>query len=127
METRFDRGSNARHFQCFSFRSAIEPMVNVKPISTSQSAFSMFDGDDERSMSSHQPPCSSSQRVVVHNRPLLTLTEISSDQALSHVRRWYERQSMPSLNLLIKRGLLKPLKEKSIRMSIGSVNPTSNK
>lgn len=78
----------------------------------------MFDDDDDE----EENRSNSSQRFYVHNRPLITLNEIYSDKVIAHVKRWYERHSLPQLNLLIKRGLLKTFKDKSIRMSLGTVS-----
>ena len=78
----------------------------------------MFDDNDDE----EENRSNSSQRFYVHNRPLITLNEIYSDKVVAHVKRWYERHSLPQLNLLIKRGLLKTFKEKSIRMSLGTVS-----
>jgi hypothetical protein len=83
--------------------------------------------DDDISNETNQlfsllPSLISNQRILVHNHPLITLKQIYSDKTIDYVKQWYERHSVPNLNLLIKRGLLKIYKEKSIRMTISNVS-----
>ncbi|CAF2479483.1 unnamed protein product [Rotaria sp. Silwood2] len=104
------------------WRQAIEP-IPAKTISVSHSAFSMNDNDisnDTNQLFSLLPSFNSTQRIIVHNQTLITLTQTYSDKALDCVKQWYERHSIPNLNVLIKRGLLKIYKEKSIRMTINN-------
>jgi hypothetical protein len=102
---------------------AIEP-IPTKTLSVSHSAFSMNDDDlanDTNHLFSLLPSLNSNRRIIIHNQGLITLKQIYSDQAIDSVKQWYERHSIPNLNLLIKRGLLKIYKEKSIRMTISNV------
>ncbi|CAF1174964.1 unnamed protein product [Rotaria sp. Silwood1] len=104
------------------WRQAIEP-IPAKTISVSHSAFSMNDEDtsnDTNPLFSLLPSFSSTQKIIVHNQALTTLTQIYSNKTLDYVKQWYERHSIPTLNVLIKRGLLKIYKEKSIRMTINN-------
>jgi hypothetical protein len=106
------------------FILAIEPIPN-RSLSISHSAFSMNDDDisnETNQLFSLLPSLISNQRILVHNHPLITLKQIYSDKTIDYVKQWYERQSVPNLNLLIKRGLLKIYKEKSIRMTISNVS-----
>lgn len=99
--------------------------MSTKQISLSHSAFSMTDDDvsnDTNQLFSLLPSITSNQKIIVHNQKLITLTQKYSDKVTDYVKQWYERHSVPNLNLLIKRGLLKINKEKSIRMTISNVN-----
>jgi hypothetical protein len=99
--------------------------MTTKTLSTSHSAISMMDNNHLAASAHHLmslvPSCDSSQRILVYNQALTSLTQIYSNKALDHVQHWYEQHALPNLNLLIKRGLLKTFKDKSIRMSIGIV------
>ncbi len=99
---------------------AIEPIPR-KTLSISHSAFSMND-DDTNQLFSLLPSFNSIQRIIIHNQKLINLKQIYSDKAIDYVKQCYERHSVPNLNLLIKRGLLKIYKEKSIRMTINNVS-----
>lgn len=72
------------------------------------------------------PSLDSNPRIIVHNQALITLKQIYSDKTTDYVKQWYERHSVPNLNVLIKRGLLKIHKEKSIRMTISNVSGQSS-
>lgn len=82
----------------------------------------MNNDDDTNQLFSLLPSFNSKQKIIVHNQELITLKQIYSDQSIDYVKQWYEHHSIPNLNLLIKRGLLKIYKEKSIRMMINNVN-----
>ncbi|CAF1571144.1 unnamed protein product, partial [Adineta steineri] len=102
------------------WRQAIEPMP-MKTISESRSAFSMNDDDisnDTNQLFSLLPSINSTQKIIIHNQTLMPLTQIYTDKALDCVQQWYDNHSVPNLNCLIKRGLLKIYKEKSIRVII---------
>jgi hypothetical protein len=120
----------SRFYNSYSIQSslefilAIEPIA-TKPISLSHSAFSMNDDDtsnDTNQLFSLLPSFNSTHRIIIHNQTLIPLTQIYSDKAIDYVKQWYEHNSIPDLNLLIKRGLLKIHKEKSIRMMISNVS-----
>jgi len=81
----------------------------------------MNNDDDTNQLFSLLPSFNSIQKIIVHNQGLITLKQIYSDKAIDYVKQWYEHKSIPNLNLLIKRGLLKIYKEKSIRMTISNV------
>lgn len=103
--------------------TAIEPLP-TKPITTSHSAFSMKDDDlsnDTNQLFSLLTSFVSTERIIVHNQPLVNLTQTYSDKVVDYVKQCYERHSIPSLTVLIKCGLLKIHKEKSIRMTINNV------
>ncbi len=78
--------------------------------------------NDTNQLFSLMPSFNSNKRIIVHNHPLITLTQIYTDKTIDCVKQWYERNSVPNLNILIKRGLLKIYKEKSIRMTITNVS-----
>jgi hypothetical protein len=78
--------------------------------------------NDTNQLFSLMPSFNSNKRIIVHNHPLITLTQIYTDKTIDCVKQWYERHSVPNLNILIKRGLLKIYKEKSIRMTITNVS-----
>ncbi len=78
--------------------------------------------DDTNQLFSLLPSFNSIQRIIIHNQKLINLKQIYSDKAIDYVKQCYERHSVPNLNLLIKRGLLKIYKEKSIRMTINNVS-----
>jgi hypothetical protein len=83
--------------------------------------------DDDISNETNQlfsflPSLNPQQRILVHNHSLITLKQIYSDKTIDYVKQWYEHNSVPNLNILIKRGLLKIHKEKSIRMTISNVS-----
>ena len=83
--------------------------------------------DDDVSNETNQlfsllPSLNSRQTILVDNYPLITLKQIYSDKTIDYVKQLYEHHSVPNLNLLIKRGLLKIHKEKSIRMTINNVS-----
>ncbi|UJR35977.1 hypothetical protein I4U23_028718 [Adineta vaga] len=104
------------------WRQAIEPIPS-KTISTSHSAFSMIDDDDDISNDTNQlfsllPSFNSTEKIIVHNQSLINLTQIYTDKAKDYVTQWYKNHSIPNLTILIKRGLLKIHKERSIRMVI---------
>ncbi len=121
MASRFYFAQLNNHFH--NLILAIEP-IPTKTLSVSHSAFSMNDDDlanDTNHLFSLLPSLNSNRRIIIHNQGLITLKQIYSDQAIDSVQQWYERHSIPNLNLLIKRGLLKIYKEKSIRMTISNV------
>ena len=103
---------------------AIEP-VPIKKVPVSQSAFSMNDdndiSNDTNQLFSLLTSFNSTQRIVVHNQPLSSLTQTYSDKAIDYVKQCYASCSVPNLNVLIKRGLVKINKEKSIRIVISNV------
>ncbi|CAF3676167.1 unnamed protein product [Rotaria socialis] len=104
------------------WRQAIEP-VPIKKIPVSQSAFSMNDDDisnDTNQLFSLLTSFNSTQRIVVHNQLLTSLTQTYSDKAIDYVKQCYACRSVPNLNILIKRGLVKINKEKSIRIAISN-------
>ncbi|CAF2082584.1 unnamed protein product [Rotaria magnacalcarata] len=104
------------------WRQAIEP-VAIKKIPVSQSAFSMNDDDisnDTNQLFSLLTSFNSIQRIVVHNQLLTSLTQTYSDKAIDYVKQCYTCRSVPNLNTLIKRGLVKINKEKSIRIVISN-------
>jgi hypothetical protein len=108
----------------FKFILALEPIPS-KPLSISHSAFSMNDDDvsnETNQLFSLLPSLNSRQTILVDNYPLITLKQIYSDKTIDYVKQLYEHHSVPNLNLLIKRGLLKIHKEKSIRMTINNVS-----
>lgn len=83
--------------------------------------------DDDVSNETHQlfsllPSINSHPRIIVHNQAMVDLKQIYSDQILDYVQQMYERHSVPHLNVLIKRNLLKIYKEKSIRMTMTNVS-----
>lgn len=83
--------------------------------------------DDDASNETNQlfsllPSFDSTEKLIVHNQTLINLKQIYSEKTIEHVKQWYERHSVPNLNVLIKRGLLKIYKEKSIRMTISNVS-----
>jgi hypothetical protein len=78
--------------------------------------------NDTNQLFSLLPSFNSTYRIIVHNQTLIPLTQIYSDKAIDYVKQWYEHHSIPNLNTLIKRGLLKIYKEKSIRMMISDVS-----
>ncbi|CAF1179224.1 unnamed protein product [Adineta ricciae] len=101
------------------WRQAIEP-IPQKPIVVSHSAYSMIDDDvsnDTNQLFSLLPSLNSSEKIIVHNQSLITLTQIYTDKAMDCVTQWYKSRSVPHLAVLIKRGVLKIYKEKSIRMT----------
>ena len=103
---------------------AIEPNP-TKTLPISHSAFSMHDDDasnESNQLFSLLPSFNSTEKLIVHNQTLINLKQIYSEKTIEHVKQWYERHSVPNLNILIKRGLLKIYKEKSIRMTISNVN-----
>ena len=105
------------------FISAIEP-IPTKTISNSQSTFNINDNNtsnDTNQLFSLFPSFDSTERIIVHNQASITLTQIYSDKAISYVNQWYENNSVPNLNTLIKCNLLKIYKEKSIGMMINNV------
>lgn len=95
--------------------SAIEPQRTEATLT-----MSMFDEDLSNFTSRRFNNLS--QRILVENRPLSTLNENYSNKAIDHVNQWYEQESVPNLILLIKRGLIKVGKEKSIRIPSINVN-----
>ena len=104
---------------------AIEPLPN-QTLSISHSAFSMHDDDaaafnETNQLFSLLPSFDFTDKLVVHNQTMITLKQIYSEKTLDHVKQWYEHRSVPNLVVLIKRGLLKIYKEKSIRMTISNV------
>ena len=78
--------------------------------------------NDTNQLFSLLPSFNTTEKIIVHNQPLITLTQIYTDKAIDCVKQWYERHSVPNINILIKRGLLKIYKEKSIRMTITNVS-----
>lgn len=100
---------------------AIEPNP-TKTLPISHSAFSMHDDDETNKLFSLLPSFDSTEKLIVHNQTLINLKQIYSEKTIEHVKQWYERHSVPNLNVLIKRGLLKIYKEKSIRMTISNVS-----
>ena len=83
--------------------------------------------DDDVSNGTNQlfsllPSLNSSEKIIVHNQSLDTLTQIYTNKAMDCVTQWYKSRSVPHLAVLIKRGLLKIYKEKSIRMTTNNVS-----
>lgn len=111
-------------FIVFPVTLAIEPRP-AKTMPTSHSAFSMADDDssnDTNQLFSLLPSFNSTEKIIVHNRPLAALSQIFTDKTADCVAQWYRSRSVPDLLTLIKRGLVKVHKERSIRMTTSSVS-----
>jgi hypothetical protein len=86
-----------------------------------------MNNDDDISNDTNQlfsllPSFNSTKKIIIHNQALISLKQIYSDKAIDYVQQWYQHHSVPNLNILIKRGLLKIYKDKSIRMTINNVS-----
>ena len=80
-----------------------------------------YTSNDMNHLFSLVPSNNSTQRIIVHNQSLINLNQVHSIEAIDRVSQWYQHHSVPNLNTLIKCGLLKIYKEKSIRMTISNV------